>query len=320
MTSYRIWIPSKQKYIRMYEINCEQYRCILKSLDDDYEFDFALNQLLIQNLYDKFIQITEFTVIDKFVIFLQLKIHSCDSKLKLTRVCQKCEAKTSFAIDLNQFIDSLAKSIDRPFEQTFDFGTTQITCDVPSIQLNEDYLFDREDFGQRLDTYLYSFIQTLYLNGQKVELSRLSFLDKTKICQTLPFRIISTIKEQFIDSLHRMFQELLVVKVACSNDKCKDELVMNFDINNMTDVTRILFHDTSAISLLSQIANISTNCHLDYSFYKHICPAELDILAGMVSESNKQPEQQQSTNNEINMFDKFSLETEGMVETPSEFL
>jgi hypothetical protein len=47
MTSYRIWIPSMQKYIRMFEINCEQFRNLLKTIEDDIEFEFSIIQLLI---------------------------------------------------------------------------------------------------------------------------------------------------------------------------------------------------------------------------------------------------------------------------------
>ena len=319
MTSYRIWIPSKQKYTRMYEINCEQYREILKSIDDDFEFDFTLNQLLMTNMYDKTVNLEEFTVIDRFVMLLQLKIHSCDSMLNLVRACEKCKTQTTFSIDLNKFIDSLAKSIDQSFEKVFQFDTMRLILDVPSIKLNDEFIFDREDFSKRLDFYLYSFIKSLYLYDTDVELDKRPNDEKIAICQDIPLEVMMKVKTEYIDPLHKIFQDLLIVRVQCSNDKCKDELEMHFDVTNMTDVTKILFRDSSSINLLAQFANVSSTCHFDHGFYKSICPAELNIISNMVKKGNEEESAPPPADQDTNLFDQYPLDSAGMVESPSEF-
>lgn len=309
MTSYRIWVPSKQTYIRMYEISCEQYRNILKTIDDDFDFEFSINSVLIENLYDKTVNLQNFTIIDKFTIILQLKVHSCNSNLNLTRICDKCDTKTDFSIDLNSMIDSLAISIDKSFEEVIHFNSIDVTCDVPAINFIEEFLYDKNDHSARLDDYMYSFIKYVNINGNFINLNKMSRNDKIKICESLPFEIMIYIKNNFIDTIHTIFKDLLIVSIPCSNDVCKDTIVMNFDVNHMTDIIRILFRDTSSINMLGQYAGISNNYHLGYSFYKNICPSELDILYNMISKTNKS-----SDNSE-----DYSSKSDTIVESPSEF-
>jgi hypothetical protein len=318
MTSYRIWIPSMQKYIRMFEINCEQFRNLLKTIEDDIEFEFSIIQLLTTNLFDKSINLADMTIIDKFVILLQLKIHSCSPKLTLTRSCEKCETKTSTTLDLNNIINELAQSIDRSFTQSFSSNSLIVTCDIPSIKLENDDEFGKKDFDKKLDNYLYSFIKNIMIGEQIINLDKMSQMEKISICECISFETMMDIKMNYIDNLHNIFRKLLLVKIKCGNESCGDELQMNFDINNMNDVIRVLFRDTSAVNVLGQYANLSTNCHLDFSFYKNISPAELEIIGGMI-EKNEEAAPEAQSNRDINLFDKYRMESEGMVENPSEF-
>lgn len=303
----------------MKEIDCEQYREILKVIDDDFEFEFALTQMLLSNMFDKTIKLEEMTVIDKFVICLQLKIHSYDTKLNLTHVCEKCESRTNFAIDLNTVIETLAESIDKSFESIFDFGRMRLVCDIPAIRLDEEFLFDKENYNQRLDHYLYSFLKVIYMDDKIVDLYSLPYEHRIAVCESLPYEVVYHIKANFIDPLHRIFQKLLIVQSKCSNDKCAEVLTMNFDTNNMTDVIRILFRDNSSVNFLAQIADVATNCHLDYAFFKNLSPAELNIIDHRMRQSHKSAEEEQKTNQDINMFDQYRMESAGMVESASEF-
>jgi hypothetical protein len=87
----------------------------------------------------------------------------------------------------------------------------------------------------------------------------------------------------------------------------------------MTDAIKVLFKDDSAINMLGQYANVSSKCHFDYGFYKNITPLELSIVYDMVVQSEASPEDKEKTNKEIDLFEQYRSETEGMVETPSEF-
>jgi hypothetical protein len=316
MASNRIWIPSIQKYKRMKEIDCEQYRDILKSIDDDTDFELTLNEVINYNLLDKSIFST-ITLIDKFVILLQLKVVSCGPILKLTRVCEKCESKTNFSIDLNKMLDDLSEKIDQSFSTTFHNASISVTCDIPSLLLDETINVEETDYNKKLDLYLYSFIKNIKVGNSEINLDEISLSDKIAICESLPFSLLLDIKNNFIDVLHKIFKNLLLLKTKCSNDKCEDSLELKMDFNNLTDLSKILFRDSSLANILGQYANISMNCHFDYNFYKNLSPGELDIVTNMLKSSEKD---NTKSSKDINLFEEYNVNAAGMVESPSEFL
>ena len=191
MTSYRVWIPSKQKYIRIYELNCEQFRSIVKVIDDEPEFDFIIKDTLQKLIYDKEINIEDFSILDLFTIYLQLKIRSCGPKLKLTSICTKCDSKSNINIDLNNLINSLATHIDRSFESSFSYNNISVTCDVPYVNVREENFSTVTDINKNIDNYLYSFIKGLTINNNYIDLKNLKFDEKINICQNLPFNILT---------------------------------------------------------------------------------------------------------------------------------
>jgi hypothetical protein len=319
MAFYKIWVPSKQKYVRFKEINSEQYRDILKSVDDDSDFEYNVNYIVQNNCCSKDFLLKEHTIIDRFVILLQLKIHSCGSKLNLTRICDKCDTKTDFSIDLNQLIDELAKGVDRSFEKIFKINDLSVLCDVPSVGNQESQQFDKTDLGKRIDFYLYSFIKSLYIGDKTINLADFDFEQRNEICSNLPFSCINTIKTIYVDEIHRIFSDCMIKETVCSNNKCEDILSIKFDFSSVTDVMKLLFRDSNNVNILSQYANLSMNCHFDYHFYKNICPAELIILDNLVRNSMKKTEQEQNSNKDINMFEQYKLNEIDMVESKSEF-
>ena len=318
MTSYRVWVPSKQKYVRMYELNCEQFRNILKVLDEESEFDFVLNDILSKNLCDSNYKINDFTVIDKFVIYLQIRIRSCGPILNLVRICDKCEEKTKLNIDLNYIIGKLAPVVDRSFEKTFTFSNSEIECDLSYISHNDNSTYDRSDYNKRLDQYLFSFIKKMKFNNNDivVDLRNLDEISKSKICESIPFEIINKIKNEYIDQINETLYNTLFINSVCKNQNCKSEFSVNLDINNINDIIRILFSDSSALNILVKYINLSSTSHLDFSFYKNISPLELELLSKMVQDSQKE---EPSGNKEINLFEDYRSQTEGMIESPSEF-
>lgn len=318
MTSYKIWVPSKQKYYRFKEINVEQYRNILKCIDDDSDFDYSTNNLLNINCVDRDFNLKDATIIDRFIILLQLKIHSCGSMLNLTRVCDKCQEKTNFSLDLNELIEKLATKLDCSFEKQYNLDSFRVLCDVPLVD-DSILQFDKNNLNERIDFYMYSFIKKLYVNEKIINLNEFSIQDRIKICSNIPFSCINTIKSEYIDKIHSIFSDLLIKDAECSNKNCKDVLSIKFDITSLTEVNKLLFRDSSNAGILSQYANLGMNCHFDFEFYKNICPAELNIIENLVKNSMKTDEQQQKTNNDINMFEEYSLNQGQMVETPSEF-
>lgn len=318
MTSYRVWIPSKQKYIRINELNCEQFRNILKVLDEDSEFDYILNDILKTNIFDSSIQLEDFTVIDKFIIYIQLRIRSCGPNLNLIRICDKCSEKTKLNINLNRIIEEIAPVVDRSFKKDFFHADYKIECDLSHINHDDNVENFHNDYNRRLERYLFSFIKKIEFKEKDVvvDFRALNENDKNKVCETLPFEVINLIKTEYIDQINETLFNTLFINNECKNQNCKNPFSVNLDVNNINDLIKILFSDSSSLNILVKYINLSSTSHFDFSFYKHISPIELDLLCKMIENSQKE---ESSNNKEINLFEDYRSQTENMIESPSEF-
>jgi hypothetical protein len=162
---------------------------------------------------------------------------------------------------------------------------------------------------------MFSFFQTIQIYDSGIDLNELSISEKHTVCASLPFSLMSLVKKEYIDTIHQIFANTIIVENAC--EKCQKKLSLNVDINNITDVIKVLFQNDSALNILGKYANVSSNCHLDYNFYNNINPLELDVLYDM-TRKNSDPAPTKS-DKDVNLFDEFKLNNSEMVETPSEF-
>lgn len=314
MSICKIWMPSHQHYIRMHEMTCEQYRDILKNIDDSYDFNFCLNQILSNNMFDKSINIGNYTIIDKLLLFLQLRIYSCGSALNLTSKCDKCDSSTDFTVDLNNILDYLSPILDRSFNQTFQLGTIKITCNLPIITFDE-YMISPNSIDERIDLYMFSFFRSMSIGDNVINLNELSVDEKNSICAELPFNLIYSIKNEYIEKIHEILKNAIVIRNTCKTKSCGEKLALNIDIQNMNDIIKIFFRDENAISILSKYANVSHNCNFGFEAFKNISPLELNLLYNMETKQEA-PEPEKS----VNLFDEYGFDDHQMVESPSEFI
>lgn len=315
MTTNRIWIPSLQKFIRIKEMSCEDRRLLLKSTDDDIDFDLALQFFLESNITEPNFTSENLTVIDRFAIILQSRVYSCGDKLKLNRVCEKCGVKTDFIIDLNNLLDNMSvldKSFEHIVEDIYAPSSGSITMDFPSAK---EYLWA----DKNSDRMISSCIRSLNYNGKPVamNLNNMDYDKKHDACSKLPMALWKK-AESYVNSLRNVVNKIPITKLVCRNEKCKDELALNMDLDNLLDLTRLLFKDSSLQSVLGQYANLSMNCHFDYNFYKNLSPIELEIIANMLK-ANENTDSNKTQSDDVDLFQQYRQQTEGMVESSSEF-
>jgi hypothetical protein len=320
MTSKKIWIPSIQEFILFKELTVIQYKDLHKQMSDKEDFINMLNSLLAANGPWRF-NTDSLTIIDRFVIFLYLKIYSCGKDLPFTRICDKCKTETSKSFDLNNMLDTIAPVIDRSFKHIFSFKNYQIICDIPNILCADSYIRDIEDINDQLDDYLFSHIRGIIINGNTFHTNTQE--DMKIVLPHIQMADILSIKDKFIDPLYKSFTDLSLMEMHCSNDKCKSEIFkLNFSTGNITDIIKILYNDDSLDNILSVIADVSANYHLDYKFYENITPLELDIIFAKLikAHQSESPKESIQENQTTDLFDQYRSETKGMVEQPSEFM
>jgi hypothetical protein len=320
MTSKKIWIPSIQEFKLFQELTVIQYKDLHKQMGDKEDFIGMLNSLLASNGPWRF-DTNSLTIIDRFVIFLYLKIYSCGKDLPFTRICDKCNTETSKSFDLNNMLDTIAPVVDRSFKSVFPFKNYQIICDIPNIACADSYIQDIDDINDQLDNYLFSHIRGVVINKNIFNTN--SQKDMKAVLPHILMSDILSIKDKFIDPLYKSFTDLSLMEMHCSNDKCKSEIFkLNFSTGNITDIIKILYNDDSLDNILSIITDVSANYHLDYKFYENISPLELDIIFAKLIKSHQSeaPKEQIQENQSTDLFDQYRSETKGMVEQPSEFM
>lgn len=318
MISRKIWVPSRQVFARFKELSVIQYKNFYKCVDDEEDFILYLNNIINTNSLNH-IDLKSLTIIDRFVIFLYLKIYSCGKDLKFSKECEKCSTITTTIFDLNESLDRLASVIDKTFLTDFETDNYTIRCDIPNILYFDSMNFDRESIDEQLQNYLFGYIQSIIIRGNIISFPDISHSQRGDIFKNLNYKDILTVKTEFVDVIYKEFSDLLLMKMECT--KCKNPLfTLNFNTGNITDIIKIIYNDDSLENVLAVMSDMSTHGHLDYKFYENLSPLELDMIYSRMKRSQQSSQEVPHNNQQsTDLFDEYRDESKGMVEQPSEF-
>lgn len=305
----RIWIPSAQQFIRLRDISFDQYKDIHRAiLSEDEDFIFCINNILAHNLYIPYDISSNWNILDRLVAIIQLKIHSCNDKLSLKTVCDKCESSTTVHIDLNTILNDLSTKIDKSFRKTYG-NNPSIICDIPSIRFNDSRPNITDD--NIWDHYLFSFIRGIIINKNIIDLDSYSYEDRLRICGEIKYETLTLIKKDFINPIHETCSDTLLTAIPCSGKSCTESIKIQFSISNITDIIRVFFKDDSLENVLYTQSNLSSQLHFDQQFYENSTPMEIRNIEQIVKSQNT---------SEASRPEQTDLFNDQMVESPSEFV
>ena len=318
--THLIWIPSLQKNVRFNELTNEQYRIILKNIDDDTHLDFLynLNKIIEQNLVDLF-DYKKFTILDRFVIVLFFKILSYNASLDLVKECDKCEKEVRIRIDLNALLDNLGLTIDRSFKAIIatDNYPLQIVCDVPTIEQEYENLLYHQNNNLAINTtdksiekYLFGYIRYIINDTVIIDVDKLSIPERIAILEKIPISLILNIRNEFAEPLYQLFNQIIFLDLTCKECGTKFEIKMESD--NMIFLLKMFFKDNTLTGLLSDYFNITSISHMGCGFLEGITPKETQILFGFAKSTYKNSESKPESSNSIDLF-------ANAAQSPSEF-
>ena len=309
--TYLIWIPSIQRNIRFKELTNSQYRIILKNLDDDTDLDFLynLNTIIKTNIVDDF-DYTQFTIIDRFVIFLYFKILSCSPLLDLSKRCEKCEKEDKIRINLNDLLNILGPVIDKSFIQHIqqeDYPIS-IICDVPTIDYEYNNLLFCANYNIKTDTlenniekYLFGYIKQLVYNNSVIELNTLSMQEKKILVNKIPANMILKIRQEYLEPIFQEFKSVVFLDMKCKD--CGTDFELKLETNNINPLLKMFFRDNTLNGLLGEYFNVASTAHISNEFFNDSSPRELSILHNFAKSTHTSNEQQPQNNpQEIDLF------------------
>lgn len=323
--SHNIWIPSLQSNLRFKDMSFEQYRCIIKILeDDDLEFISTLNEIMLENITSKF-DIDQLTTLDRFIIFLGLKINSCGKTISLSKKCDKCDKVTNVKMDLNQLVDNIAPNIDRKFTALLNYQNFSAVCDIPTIKNeHEIYIFnnlhniDMHSLDFNLNNYIFSHISEIIVNQQVLNMQQLEYKDRLIILNKLPTGLIHEIQSIFLKDIHSSVLDIDFLKINCKD--CNESFEIKFDITNINDILKIIYKDESVENMLHTILNVCIHGHLG-SYIESLSPMDVNSINKILQNANKKREDDAPPVNpqDSDLFSQYRKETAHMQETPSDF-
>lgn len=322
-SSHNIWIPSLQNTLRFRDLDFEQHKCIIKILDDDdLEFISTLNEIIHENLVSEF-DANRLTTLDRFIIFLSLKINSCGSEIVLSKKCDKCDEVTNVKMDLNMLVDNIAPNIDRKFTSYLQFEQFGAVCDIPTIKTEyEIYTFNHlrniefRSFDFNLNNYVFSHITDITIGSQRINMNDIAHEHRMTILNKIPAGLTRKIQNEFLSVIHESVLDIDFLKIICK--ECKEEFEIKFDINNINDVLKVIYKDDSLENLLHTLINVSSQTYLG-SYIGKLSPLEVNSINKILQKSQKESEESQRNPKDIDLFTKYRDETSHMDESPSEF-
>lgn len=202
--SFDIWIPSKNKNAKFTEITALQQKDILSgSMDSSIyskKFNTALYEIIKNNTSE---DITEFTILDKILICLQLRE-------KVSNIIKVQKKNDKIDVDITPIIAEFKKNYNHPKETVLTHNNIIITV-YPSYILEEKEYDDTilkdnkkaEDIKNTDDIQdvisnafigeLAKSIKKLKINDQTIDLLPLTFKQRIKLVEKMPASLIQEI-------------------------------------------------------------------------------------------------------------------------------
>jgi hypothetical protein len=288
-----IWIPSLQDFKRFLEITTKDHRILSKSMNNDLEFIYSLNQLIKEKSIDDIV-VDDLTLIDKYIICLYLRIFSIGNDLTLTINCPSCGASFKHIMDINEFMESGIDVLDKKYEGTAEINGFSANLGIPTIGREYDIIKHLELHKikkQSLDgilTYnVISHIKSISIRDNEINFNDISVDNSIDILKRLPGSLFNKIKNEFITPISKSINPK-ILNLECKTPKCSPiDLELNLD--NINDLLRLMFQE-SPVKILEEIYLLGRYGNTDPFYIDTLTPLERGIVVDAHITENKSGE------------------------------
>lgn len=249
-SSYLIWVPSRQKYIRFREITFFHLKCLDKAKSVSHvEFLYCLTEILKEIIVKpEELPINTITVIDKYVIFLYLKMLCVGTTFECYTICPTCDKRSKTRIDLNSLIVPLSKTIDRNFRTEIKTGNYTFICDQPTIEreleletwfLNSEVNLTKHNLSENYIIQLVNCIKQIKLQGELINFESLPISTQFDLISSIQTHHTNQIYKKFIQPMNKEFHSFDLFQGKCSDKKCA-QTSLTFDFKSINDILKFV--------------------------------------------------------------------------------
>lgn len=227
------------------------------------------HRYLTSILSDQYSNVGELTILEKFLILLQLRIFYVGSLINVPMICPQCEGTVSFSKNL---VNDIAKFeiFDKDFSKIFQDSGIEIKFDIPKIKEELDLLNDISE------NWKFMFVQKIKIQHSpphattEINLEDFSFSERKQIVENLDAHLTKPLNDYFNQILNLNIPNYIHAK--CSH--CPHTISHDLNIVNMYFFIKNILFDFNYIEILADIANISANLHLSGEFLLGTTPME----------------------------------------------
>jgi len=244
---FGVFIPSLNRKVYFKELNIRQLKNIVKTIlnNDDVALVYAFNDLIKENCKEN-IDILDITILDRFLILLNMRIVSIGNIQTVQLTCDETQKPYEIIVDYNQLVDNIA-SIN--FDDIVNITNKNITIEygIPlAFRVPEQFMYDTS----HVDVVARS-IRHIKIGDIEYNLSTLDFFEINRIIEKLPI-IFSEDIQKYLDA-----QEI------------KSNTVNFITTINPHTIKTIEQKMSLSDNILTRILKIAYNCDL-HGLYKGI--------------------------------------------------
>lgn len=296
-----VWIPSLQDFKRFAEITTRDLRILARTLDNELEFIYTMNELLAEKSLTN-ININELTLIDKYVICITLRIFSMGDTIPLKAQCSTCGLSVDHMMNVNDFMTSGLDVLDKKYFMEITDGSFVVGVGMPTIGTEFDIVknleinkIKRNSVDSELIHKTLSYIQTLKIKDTVINLADIEFDNLLEIYKKLPGTILNKIQDEFIKPIADTITPKLF-EIECKTKGCKP-IVADLRLENINDIVRLIFR-ASPGDILEEIFLLGKLGSMDPFYIDSLTPAEKDVIIMLQNKSNHEEDSQ--NNSDIN--------------------
>ena len=282
IASHLIWLPSIRKFKRYAEFTTKDQIALSKTNDDIIEFVYHLNVLLKSLMVDDDYKFEELTLIDKYVLAVQLRIHCMGESMQMVSRCQTCEEDTNISIDANEFITKNIQLLERDYSKTFTHDAYTVTCQIPRIGHEYNTLLSmkqldisKDEPENILEYQTLAHIKEVTIGNVTFNPINHSIEDSMKILRNLPIHLMTTVQRNFLFPLRDEFQNKIFT-FNCKTENC-EPIIMDLSTGTINQILKMLYNDSPS-NIIREIYYLSVNSHINPEFCMNITPIERQLM------------------------------------------
>jgi hypothetical protein len=234
-SSFEVYIPSLKQNVKFKQLNTEQFKRLLKSVVDspiyNTEFITTFNSIIKENCLEKEIDVLNFNILDKLLIFIKLRIESVDSNFTFNftkdEINENNLTQETYSVNLAERYDTFVQQAIDVLPEVYQHDSIYLTCSLPTIatenklekELHKNIKLEittpeelRATIGDTFINELSKYINSLKIGETEINLEQLTFKDRVKIIEQLPTTAINqTLK--YIEKYKKTIAPLTIYKV-----------------------------------------------------------------------------------------------------------